>query len=657
MHVLAALVFTPMLTASGGGEARLTAQQLAKVRGELGADIPSLIEKYQLSDALDNDGRGRSDATTSGGLGWGESGYLRRYMMCYFVTQDTYWLDKVVDHFDRMLGALTDHDGDGMRSWQDIAYSAGLVDIEYAKRGADLSVSTPNGDRRVYYRRGGEDITGHDYALEFSSATRYTFSDTTDRKLLGTGDYTDPTTLELLPGSPLKISGTAQTGDKVLVRTRACEPCEYQVHDGMVTYPVAQFIEHVRMRDDLDPRYRAKADEYLDVLHRHFVLRWEKTWREVPPEAGVYVFSDNPTQRFPGYSLPHNQYLAPARTCLVLSGLGGYEGAALCAERARKMAAYFKRNLELTDTGAYVWNYWDPLPGEEVKRHVEDCGHGTIDIGFALEAVHRGVVFTHDDLKCFASTYVDVMWDGNAESPSFGSRVDTNKGGKSAWWEWIQLAEGDVRVWDLAMSVLESKRRPADMGPPMAWLWARLAGVEERTRKQCRENSRRTCELVATDGVINPSFEVEAPTGEGAAGWSMGTWGPDSGESVAALTGDAYRGQRALCLTGRGETVNVWAMASKYLAARAGDRVTITAFYKAGSASKPSFSILGDDETGERAQYATSPAFPVAAEWREARWTVAVDAEVCSVRVMLRNHGSGAVLWDEVVVRVESVGE
>ena len=73
MHVPATLIFTPMLSA-GGREVRLTAEQVEKVRGDLAANIPALTARYQLSDALDHDGRGRSDATTSGGLGWGESG-------------------------------------------------------------------------------------------------------------------------------------------------------------------------------------------------------------------------------------------------------------------------------------------------------------------------------------------------------------------------------------------------------------------------------------------------------------------------------------------------------------------------------------------------------------------------------------------------------
>ena len=116
----------------------------------------------------------------------------------------------------------------------------------------------------------------------------------------------------------------------------------------------------------------------------------------------MYVFTNNPTQRFPLYSLPHNQYLAPARTCMVLGQLEGYEGAELCAERARMMATYFHDNLRLTDEGAYEWNYWDPLEGEDVRSYVEDTGHGTIDVGFAAEATRRGVVFTNEDMERFA---------------------------------------------------------------------------------------------------------------------------------------------------------------------------------------------------------------------------------------------------------------
>jgi hypothetical protein len=630
------------------GAAELTAEQKGRVRADLESAIPGLVAKYQLADALERDGIGRSDAKTSGGLGWGEQGYLRRYMMCYFVTKDTYWLDKVIDHFDRMVGNLSDHDGDGLLSWQAPGYSVGLVEVQAQGDVGGLAVATPNGDRRVYVGRGGENITGHEYLLEFTSPTGFRFTDTTDGKELGAVEYRDPTTFDLLPGTDLKVTGVGKQGAKFAIKTTAPQPCEYQVHDGMVTYPVAQFIGQVQRRDDLDPKYREKADAYLKLLDEHFVKRWEKTWVEVLPDAGLYVFTDNPTQRFPGYSLPHNQYLAPARTCLTLSTLKGYPGAALCAERARRMATYFKRNLRLTDKGAYVWNYWDPLPNEtDVKPHIEDIGHGTIDIGFAVAAAHRSLVFTSEDLDRLARTYVDVMWNGDKGNPRFGARVDTNQSDKGEWWEWIRLAQADFRVWELALALFERSHRATSMAVPMVALYDELVGVDDATAAKCRENTAKVLELTRAKGILNPSFEVQSPAGESPVGWALGTWNPDGGSETAWVP-EAHEGGRAIALIGKGDPVNVWAQSDKSLPVKPPAKIALAAFYKAEPGTRPTFSILAFDAAGARVQYETSPAFEATGEWKKAEWTKELDPKARSVTVMLRNHARGRVVWDEV---------
>ncbi len=649
MVVIAALVWL----GSWAWSAELTVEEKARVKGDLEGEIPGMIYRYQLSDALYREGIGKSDATTSGGLGWGENGYLRRYMMCYLVTQDTYWLDKVIDHFDRMIANLSDHDDDGLLSWQDPVYSVALVEAVVLERTAvGIEVKTPNGDRRVYYRKGGKDITGHDYLLEFTAPDEFKVTDLTDDVEMGVVKYEDPTTFDLVPGTKLVVSGAGVQGAMILVRTTAPEACEYQVHDGMVTYPVAQFIEQVRMRDDLDEKYQQKADEYLKLLHEHFIMRWEKTWMQVAPDAGVYVFTDNPTQRFPFYSLPHNQYLAPARTCLVLADVEGYEGAELCAKRARNMANYFKQNLKLTEEEAYVWNYWDPLPHEDVGRHIEDISHGTIDIGFAIEARHRGVVFTEEDLERLARTFVDVMWNGDEENPRFGARVDTSEGDKGAWWEWIQLAEADHRVWELAMAIFERGSRAASMCPSMAWLYDKLVGLSEEERAQCRQNTAQALEIVNSEGLVNGGFEIASPGGNSAAGWTLGRWGPDSGESEMAWVADAYEGERAVALMAKGEKVNVWAQCDKTIEVAPPASVTIKAYYKAEEGSRPYFSILGYDEKGEQVQYDSSAGFEATDEWREATWTKEMRAEVRAVKVMLRNGAPGKVVWDQVEVEI-----
>lgn len=637
---------------SGAAQAALSPDVQAKIRAQFAADVPGLIARYQLADALFREGIGRSDAKTSGGLGWGESGYLRRYMMCYFVTHDTYWLDKVISHFDRMIANLSDPDGDGFLSWRDVHYSVGLVDVVPQGDVGALRVVTPNGDRRVYVGRGGEKVTGHTYRLEFTSSGEFRFIDTTVDQRLGVVAYHDPTMFDLLPGTKLKVSGPGRKGAVFLVKTTAPQPCEYQVHDGMVTYPVAQLIVQIRKRKDLPARYQRKAEAYLALLHQHFIRRWEKTWVDVPPDAGLYAFTKNPTQRFPGYSLPHNQYLAPGRTCLTLARLKGYEGARLCADRARKMATYFKRHLRLTDEGAYVWNYWDPLPTENVGSHIEDCSHGTIDIGFAISAAHHHVVFTREDLHRFARTYVDVMWNGDRENPRFGARVDTKKGGKVVWWEWIRLAQADPAIWDLALAMFRHNRRPTSMIPALVALYDELVGVDETTAETCRANTARIVELTRTTGLLNPGFELSLCSADTPAGWTLGTWTPDAG-SETEWTRDAHQGKRALALTGKQAPVNVWARCDKALRVSPPAKIRISAFYKAGAGAQPGFSVIAVDATGARVQYKSSPRFPRTTEWKEAAWSTELDPKARSVTLMLRNHGPGRVVWDDVRAKIE----
>ena len=74
--VWAVLLGAPM-TLSAAAAAPVEGRAL---REELGGKIASAITGYRLWDAMHRDGIGQSDAKTSGGLGWGESSFLRDYM-------------------------------------------------------------------------------------------------------------------------------------------------------------------------------------------------------------------------------------------------------------------------------------------------------------------------------------------------------------------------------------------------------------------------------------------------------------------------------------------------------------------------------------------------------------------------------------------------
>jgi hypothetical protein len=619
------------------------------LRETLEGNVGAALASYRAWDAANRDGIGLSDRTTSGGLGWGESSFLRSYMLCYQVTRDTYWLDKVIDHFDRMIGNLSDPDGDGFLAWSDTDYSVALVDAQPAGDVGGLAIEPAH--QKPYVKRGGELVTGHEYGIEFAAADSLRVVDVTDGKDLATLAYADPMVIEAIPGAKLTITGAGKAGAAFRVSTHAPEPCEYQVHDGMVTYPVAQFIEVAFTDGKLPAKYRAKAEEYAQLLYRHFYQKWESTWVDLPDGAGLYKFSKNATQRFPDYSLPHNQYLALARTWLVLQDVPRLEHRDEYRDHAERMGQYFKQNLKLNGE-AYVWNYWDPLPTEEgVGRHIEDDSHATIDIGFAVEAAARGLVFTEEDLRRFAATYTQVMWNGSIDDPRIGDRVDTNKGESRTWSEWILLGRASETVCDLAAALYVAQGRPVGMAPQMASLYDAVVGVSEADRKAYTEACAAIEEALTGTGLLNPGFEVGAP-GVGPLGWTLATWTPDEG-GKAEWADEAHQGKKGIALIGGGEQVNVVAQAARSLPGKAGQTVTIAAWYKTTEAARPNFSLIGRDAKGERAQYDNSPELPASADWKQGTWTMQLAEGVTEFSVLLRNHGRGIVFYDDVAVGVE----
>ena len=94
-------------------------------------DARQLAEGFKAADMRVNDGKGQSESADSGTLGWGESKHLEGYIALWEVTQDRYWLTKITEHFQRIMGNASDPDGDGYLSWQTGSYSCAVA---YAER-------------------------------------------------------------------------------------------------------------------------------------------------------------------------------------------------------------------------------------------------------------------------------------------------------------------------------------------------------------------------------------------------------------------------------------------------------------------------------------------------------------------------------------------
>lgn len=641
MHLLMALCLGVMLLALGAGPALcrpIESPDLEEVRRALEAEVADLVFLYQVWDRGHNEGMGGSRATTSGGLGWGQAGFLRNYMRCFRVTRDPYWLDKIVDHFDRMIGNLRENER-GFLAWDDPAYSVNVITAEPVGEVGEATIEPA--EQRPWRRRDVPDVSGHDYELSFPEADRFVLRDITADEQIAAGEYDgEELALTQIEPATLTVKGQVAPGATFLIRTIAPERCEYQVHDGEITYPIAQFIEEVLTAPELEADYGEKAREYLALLDRHFLHKWEHTWRDLDDGAGVYVFTDNVTQRFPGYSLPHNQYLALGRTWLVLADVPGYENAALARSRATAMARHFKGNLREVN-GAYEWNYWDPLPGEEAPRYPEGFSYSVMDAGFAHEAAARGIVFDEDDLRRFASTFVDIMWNGDLERPRFGSRVDTSEGDRILSAEFMLLAPADLRIWALGHALYQERGRPVGMTPTALDVYRQLVGISEEQRHRAREN---TARLATVDDVPFPNFDFEL----GAVYWSPGVWGGETDQSHVRWTDEGRTGERAVALVGRGERVNVLVQHTRRFPVEGPAHIRLSAWYRTEGEPRPHFSVLAYDAAGERVQYLNSPPFALSDEWAQATHEFSLEAGVTGFEILLRNNAVGTVYYDDV---------
>ena len=231
--------------------------------------------------------------------------------------------------------------------------------------------------------------------------------------------------------------------------SRSHEKMQYLVHDGMVLYPVCKFIELVLKDDALKNKYGNRALIYKDLIIQVFIRKWEKYWVQFDDGTGTYKSTESPAEVTPGRLLPFNHVNALGSAFLVLQDLDTDESGFL-KRRAAAIAGYFRKYLKPSGD-AWVWNYQETGDSSDTSA-AEDSSHASINVGMALEAYHRDVVFTRSDMERFCNTLLHVMWNGSMNDPVIGRFINDNREitGKTPIFHgrhWIEFCEFNPGIY------------------------------------------------------------------------------------------------------------------------------------------------------------------------------------------------------------------
>lgn len=456
----------------------------------------------QPNDNTNHDGR-------SGMLAWSQSYVLLGLIRMYETYRDTYYLDRLIDNVDQVLGVrdsvrgVTDYRGLSLPAWRaDHPYTTGYA-----------TLADSNGQPLLDLREAlsyAEDTT-----ITVSAGTR---ADTFSVQLVNTfvNRTVTLTDLSLDPASPdyavARIYAAAPgplqlTAEDRRAAPRAgdlprfgsyqmhCKPVIFAVHTGMITYPIASFVRLVAGSPVLRRRYRRKATEYLQACREAAAVHdWE--YRD-----DHLIWPKGQPLPYDGCEQPINQSVGLGQTLVELAIATGDRGyRAKVAALGRMLAGQLT-----TDAGdAYVWHYWpagghiydgftktgDPdtdlsifTPSGGPARQFEDISHGAIDVEFAVRAFRAKLAFTGHDMERIARTFTQNVATTDADLPALHTTVGGGAiGGASVAAQaprWMQVAPWDPQVHAHCLALYNryqpTPERDGQQAIGFGWLLANVA--------------------------------------------------------------------------------------------------------------------------------------------------------------------------------------
>lgn len=416
----------------------------ASSRAETGLDYAAR-DTFDYFDATFHDGErvGQPHHTNeAGALAWGQSYVLAGFVKMYLAHRDTHYLDRLVHNADIMLTTrdsergVHDYRGLSQPAWRAMnPYTVGVVALPDADRRPALEVRSARAyaDTAIVTVEHGD---GDSFTLVVQNE-RYGYTDTYAGLSMDPGSadeavrriydaYGSSRTMTTAQG--LASTGRPEAGTYPLTS----QPVIFAVHTGMITYPLASFARIVRQTPELrrNPRYRAKAEEYLEAV-RAAVAVHDPEWREREDDEGYYEWPKGMPVPYDGNAQPVNQTTALGRTLLELAAATGEQP---YVDRAAKVARMFRHQLVRHSAQTSVWHYWPDYapvwngyeqtgsPQSDISIYtprygsssggnqaIEDCSHGAISADFAALALGHGVVFRSSDLRRLARTFTQNL--------------------------------------------------------------------------------------------------------------------------------------------------------------------------------------------------------------------------------------------------------
>jgi len=231
------------------------------------------------------------------------------------------------------------------------------------------------------------------------------------------------------------------------------------VHTGMITWAPAEFLGEVSRSPQLQREFANSSSLYRSAIEE-CITGAEPYWTRGPGEREGHY-------RDPALGLlPLNQSNAMG---IVLLHMHDVTSDPLYLDHAEKLARFFKNRITV-DGNRYRWLYWPREGAKETGG--EDISHAAINVNFAVQCAKRGIVFTRDDMKFFARTWMrgvrknDGTWAGTI---SGGTYSGIKSAGSSAgrWLPLVEVLEGRLRRElhaDLSRAVLaEPTRMPSQL--------------------------------------------------------------------------------------------------------------------------------------------------------------------------------------------------